>query len=705
MPGLVARIRTYGAGAGQGLKTFSGMSYLKDVPRRAWAVVEELPATVPIGVAAFGSVAMCCLVLGRFYTWLVLPLGLLAAYAAMRYTQRVSRRVKRPGSPKERRALDRIVVLGILLWLFGNIPFASQQIFTDRDPATYAVAGAWLVNHDNLHITKNPAFGSIPQIAPGSGSGFGVDLNNPIGIYAQGEHLLPALLGLAGRLAGYQAMLRLNILFGATALLAVYGFGRLIMKPRWAAIAIAALSISLPLIYFARDTYTEPLALTFIFSCLMFLWYAYQTRRLGTWLLAGVALGATSLARIDAFVTVAAVEAALVIKFCLASKKEQAAQLRGIALLAVSTALLGTLAWLDLTRLSSGYYNNLRPLYWMQLYVVFAGAVIGTGVVVIHQKTNFIAYLNRGTRRWRSTLLTILLSLFWLCLAVRPFFYLKQMLRGPDTPLGDFTTLAPYWVLWYLPALTILAFVSLFWTWDRVLRGKMLDLLPLLLVVSAECALYFIRPSITPDQIWAARRFLPVVFPGFALLGCLLLARLYDLKWLAIYKQKINTQVVVSSAATLAVISPLFVSYPFIPGRVYASQLTQVEAVCNNIPSNAAVVWVGATQHTMVEPTQAFCGVPAFATTVTDGPTLQPLLVQLAAIGKSQHREVIIAISSGDLDELPVQDQGSMQAVSTITYSSIQQVYDKFPRYRNTTTQTVMLGKLNDSGEVVSIDN
>lgn len=190
--------------------------------------VRSLPAVAPVGLTTFGVVTVALLMLNQFYLLLLLLLGVPIAALGMWLAFRLTS----PESEQSRQPLitDFVAVLGIILWAIINIPFSAQHILTDRDPATYAVAGAWLATHHDLHIPVPAAFASLPNMTAVS-FGFNLSALQPREIYAQGAHLLPALLGVSGKIFGQAAMLHFNVLFGAVALLAFYGFARQVLKP------------------------------------------------------------------------------------------------------------------------------------------------------------------------------------------------------------------------------------------------------------------------------------------------------------------------------------------------------------------------------------------------------------------------------------------------------------------------------------------
>ena len=81
------------------------------------------------------------------------------------------------------------------------------------------------------------------------------------------------------------------------------------------------------------------------------------------------------------------------------------------------------------------------------------------------------------------------------------------------------------WLGWYLGPLTlVLAVAGTALLMRRSIVGWRPEVLVLLATLGIPALLYLIRPAITPDHIWAMRRFLPAVIPAALLMAELLVA-------------------------------------------------------------------------------------------------------------------------------------------------------------------------------------
>jgi 4-amino-4-deoxy-L-arabinose transferase-like glycosyltransferase len=596
-----------------------------------------------------------------------------------------------------------LVLAGVLLWAGLSLPFTSEHIFTDRDPATYNNAAFWLVEHDDLRIPKPELADELEPFGVEARSlGFHQSLINENEIYAQGAHLLPALQALGGRALGFEGALKVNVLIGAVALLAFYGFAQLFVRPRWAAAGTAILAASLPFLVFTRDAYTEPLAMAFLFGGLSLLYYAIKSQKVALWVLAGLVLGASTLVRVDTLIPLAGILVALILLLAVAKKPERKAYLQGIAALAVTTGLMALLAWLDLTQLSSGYYHDLRGHIMGQFKLLGAVGVAGVAVVVLAWRTNVIRKLDAVTRRWRKPAIWWGLASAFVALASRPLWLTAQRtVEDSGQQVRTFAEFTLYWIGWYVgPVTIVLAFVGLAWLLVKVINGKHRLALPFLGAFSATALLYLIRPSITADQVWATRRFLPIVIPGVILLAVWLLSVLYKKDSLRAFGKSVNARLAVKVLMVIALLSPVAISYPFLTVRNFSPQLEQVNSVCETVPDTALVLWLGESGKLSIQPTQTICGNESLGirTPVTSGEWKE-----VAKIAADNQTRIVVGAFAEDLDALSANDRLAMERVSSADIIDIEHTYRRFPVKTITTPREVWLGELSTDGTIVNL--
>jgi hypothetical protein len=133
-----------------------------------------------------------------------------------------------------------------------------------------------------------------------------------------------------------------------------------------------------------------------------------------------------------------------------------------------------------------------------------------------------------------------------------------------------------------------------------------------LIVFGTMSALYLWRQSITPDQIWAMRRFLPVTLPGLAVGAAV------AVDWLWRDGRPRARLAARAGAVVLAVgvvASPLAALLPVRAESTDVGLLGVVNVVCDRLPADAAVVITSESALSLdfAQTVRAFCDVPAFA--------------------------------------------------------------------------------------------
>lgn len=650
--------------------------------------VDFLPIGLPSALAGFSLVAVLLLVLNDFRTYLVWPIGLFVAGLTTFFTARHFQ-IDAPGDKYEQRLCVSLLLIGVALWTIGNSYFTSQHIFTNRDPATYAVAGEWLVSHDSIKMAAHNAFPGVHQIIPNS-AGFAYNKSGNF-IEAQGNHLLPALLGLGGRIVGHSNLLKLNVLFGGMAILAFYGFTRLIVRPRWALLASVGLAASLPLIYFSRDTYTEPLSATFTFSALALLWIAVKTQRSGMFAMAGLVAGAGALTRIDAYLYLAALTAFAIIYWLLGPANTQLKRLKCTLTLIMAGMAGGILGWIDITTLSNAYYHNKRKEILAEIALIAFIAIIGVIARFLQKYTNFWRWVEDKAKERITSAFSWIIALTILLLLLHPLWY------------HSYSSLAAWWLVWYIGPVSALASVAGFIIMGREFTKELrVQLLAPLIAIGSVATFYLYRPSIASDQIWASRRLVPVILPGALLFSAVALQYLYQQGTLKKLKN-IKGRTLSIIGATMLVAGPLSVSWISINWR-FTTQLGVMEKVCHLLPPNAAVVWVGSASRQMVEPTSVFCNRPtmAYARKGNVTPT-QASLAEAAKIARKNGYTPILGSFGSDADSTLLNVPTRLTTAVTFSYKQLEQSFAHPPTKYNIFADSFKLGLIRDNGTVVPL--
>lgn len=661
---------------------------------RSARLIAGLPLTLPFALAVLVCGGIVLLLLGQFSSGWLLADVLLAIVAGV-FMQHVL--LRRGVLDTSHRAIgyDALVLVGVVVWVGCNLPFASQHLFTNRDPATYNNAAIWLTNHRSLEIQKPAVLAKLdmPELTAES-LGFATDPSKPNVIDAQGEHALPVVLAMAGRVAGIGAMFRLNIAIGGIALLASYGFSRVYIRREWALMATVLLASALPMLFAARDAYTEPLTLTFLFAGMSMAAYAYRSASAKLWVSAGIVLGSAALARIDAFVTYAGIFLGLSLLLA-ATKERRRTRTAGAGMFVMAAIAVSLLGLLDVALLSRPYFDGQSRYIYPELVLTGAVLVIGCVGILLAWRTRFMAMLDVLTKRWRNKALVYGAVAFFVYLASRPFWFVgyERLPGGAMSP--TFAEQTINWLWWYLgPVAVVLAAVGCILLVLRLFKGRDIETMPFFFGFVATALLYIVHPSITGDQPWATRRFLPMVYPGVVFLTGWFVQQLLEHRTLTWRGKTYPTNVVVAVLVTLSVVGPLFVTYPFTFRRLYIPEYDQVKAICAADPQQEPIVWVGESRNFSIQPTRSVCGIDSLGLVAAGGADTSAALTQLAARAAATNTPVLIGFFGDDATTLPLAKTAGMYEVRSISYHEIDHSYKRPPRNVITLTRTIMLGRV-----------
>lgn len=684
-----------------------------DKPKVFWRFIGVAPLALPAASATFGAVALLLVLLGQFRAEFIWPLGLAASLVAAWLVYRYDD-VERPGSLKERRWCDVLIIVGVLAWIGFNAGYASQHIFTDRDPAIYSVTGAWLSSHDNLDIETTQIFGESTELRSGSSGFYTLEEDNRI--YPHGTHMLPAMLGAVGKIFNEVDIFKLNVVFGGLALLSFYAFARLFIRPRWGLVAVGVMALSLPMLYFSRDMYTEPLMATFIFGSLALLLAAQKSRHRILWLLAGVLAGAAVATRIDASLNIVALVLFAAVVLMLSKKGDRRENAINVSLFAVGTAAVSLVGLFDALELSTPYYMGHVKYLSQVLYVIVAALILGAAAVLIAWRTKLLNRLDAATRSWRGFAVFALIVLAMAALASRPLWFVDyggaQFEIVPELQAAAGQTIIPRtyaeqtvnWLVWYvgLPVV-VLGVVGFAAVAARVVSGRNLFLAAGVLVIGSTAFLYLFSPTITPDQIWASRRFLPVVMPGLAIFAAYALDRFSGrfLKWWP------HGRLLSVGLALVVLAAPLLASWPVLRHSEKA-QYSSIRQVCDLLPDNAAVLWIGKARLEAVQPTRTFCGVPSMGyvedSDFYDSKSGSEVLASAAANARAKDYVPIVGVY-GSQAILIDENERKLMAVVDFSYGVLEQTLTRPPRNVLLVENSILLAAISNDGSLSRIDN
>jgi hypothetical protein len=562
-------------------------------------------------------------------TWLVLGMALwIASRPARRATtpSTTTRRATTPSTPSPstpspstttpwiRGGAVTIALATVVL----NGAFPGEHMQTGRDGGTYTATAGWIASDGGLLInTYVPPFDDPTELGYDAAGFHQMEPNGPL--YAQFMHAFPAIMATVDLAAGLPWMVRINALLGGLALLAFYAFGERVTRPWAALLAQVALAANLVFIYFTRAPFSELLTMSMLFFGLWALDQAVEQRDRTTGFLAGLLMGGAFVARLDGLVAVLMVVVALLPPMV-------GGRLRRVAPAALlGIGVSGAFALIDLF-VFSPYYVELHVQFLVPLAAGFVAAGLLALVVRTAPGRAVVRTIMRNRRQVAIALALVIVAAGVLVYFVRPGFDVASWDR--TTPIGGlqqvegqdvdeartYAEQSALWLGWYLGgpglAIAVLGWAGLI---HHAVARRITRLAPFLLAVSGLITLYIWMPSITPDHIWADRRFLPVIIPGLVLCGAWVLDRAWQLA--APRPWRVPAQSLLALATLLFLAGPLRMSVPLASLHEQAGMAGDVADACERLGDDAAILLLdepaGVMHHRMTQPLRAHCGIPA----------------------------------------------------------------------------------------------
>lgn len=495
------------------------------------AALVSLPDRLMTWFLTVSVVVSISLLIGQFRPTLVAP----AALIALIFTRKMV-----PQSLQVNRAAvagGGAAMLLAMSWYVVQRGYTAEMIGLDRDPAQYTLSALYLVHHTSPDVALDPDLPALAAKVPGLLTDFLMGNSGAVN-HIQGNDLLPGLLAVSGWAHGTAGVLTGNVAIGALALLSVYALARRILGPLWGLAPMLLLAVTMPVAAFSRMPYTEPTALIFVCGMLVSLWVAIDRRSLRLYGLAGLFAGATMMARIDGGLTMVAALAALALLAISAVSPTRRREGR-LAMLVFTWGALpsAALGWLDLAVHSPKYLSGLSGELYPVLAAVPVVLLLGLGASWIRPLTLPLARWMVGHRKALAVTAGIIVGLGCLVMVTRPLWLVNHFVKNRDG--GDYVgsvaarqsseglpidgtrsydEMTVSWLAWYLgwPVL-IAALVGAVLAAATFCRRRDPRLLVMWVVPVLVGAVYLNKIAITPDQIWALRRLLPVVIPMTAI--------------------------------------------------------------------------------------------------------------------------------------------------------------------------------------------
>jgi hypothetical protein len=507
-------------------------------------------------------------------------------------------------------------------WFAMNLPYLSQYVVVTRDPGFLTLEGFWLTHHASPDLPVDAATRAVATLPGVAANAQAYDVAGSH-LHVQGAKLVPGLLASVGWVLGDHGVQVASLLIGVLALWAVYAFARRVVGPLWALVPMVALAASVPFAAFTRSAYTEPTTIVLVFAGLTVAWSACTARSARQLALAGALTGSAALARVDSTAQVIGLVAALgIAAACAWDLSGNRWLLRGFH----AATLLGTLGVLlglaDLAWHSPTYLTD-HASQTTQLdaaLVVVIGATLALQLPrVRHRVRAFVLVRRRGLALSAASAVVVLAAF----LASRPLWLVErhsaldsgvassvaqwQAQEGAAIdPARTYDEHSVTWLSWYFGwPLVVLGFAGLALAAHRAVSRRDPRYLVLLGVVGAPSALYLWQISITPDQIWAMRRFLPVTIPGLLIAATIVLATLWRTRsrWL---------RAAVAVVTVVVVVWPAFTWGSLFTVREQGGRLDEGRAICRAVDGHPVVLVSAPPPY--LPTVRSLCGVDAVRT-------------------------------------------------------------------------------------------
>lgn len=586
------------AGAGEG----SGATWRT----ATWRLLDELPDLVPAAVAGFTVVAVAAMLLSAFRPWVVLPLGLASAIALAWMARSATSATRQPPTGRWWSA-GALVLAGASTAVNGLL--SSQWLMVARDPGFLQVTAKWLSEHSSLRMSTDlAAFGGfIAQTSDVPGFyAVGKDA-----VEAQGMHALPAFLASLGWVGDDRLLLSGNAVLGGAFVLALFALARRLAGGGPALVVAAALAASMPFIAFARSPYTEPGSAAVTVGGLALLVGAIRRPSTRAYAVAGVVFGSAPLWRVDAFTNVIAVP--LLVAVLLVAGWATAKQ---VVAFVVPQVLLGGLALVDLYVWAGRYGPDLRAQIRQIGLAVLASAIASVVLWAVLRLRPSIIGAYRTLAATLGTLALIGCIALFVFLVSRPLWMVYRhnarsagivaaFQRGSGLAPDGSRSYEEYtlnWIAWYFGwVMVAVGAVGVCLLTRRAVAGNGRGAFALLALAAPQFLLYMNRMSIFPDQIWAMRRFLPVVIPLLLVGAAVAIAALWSRGPAGRAGAVVVSAAIVgmSTAATL----------PVVRDRQWIGTLGQVEQVCDAVGDDSAVL-LDDSSSAFAQSLRAWCNVP-----------------------------------------------------------------------------------------------
>lgn len=404
--------------------------------------------------------------------------------------------------------------------------FPKESIFNERDEGIYVQHALHLsqTGHSSLDmqaygLADNPFILAIER---------GLVPDVP-GIYPTGAHWIfqfssatSTWMALLNAQFGVGGLYRFNALIGVLTGLSFFFLARRCLpagQRHWAIAALALYVFNPSQVWISRNTLSEPFCAWFAMTGLLALSTALGTGKRTYAAIGGILIGMTVFVRIDAVVFPLALAVAWCIALWLGRRDASRAGPFDTAMMACAVMSLLALTYyaVFVTPYARGLMNLLIP--------VGIGTLAFIILAVVLRSVSDFRFPPTLANPTRAVLIVSAIAVFvyamWLRPYVQPYSLIESKLVPQLNGTRDYSELALYNVSAYLALPTVLAAcVGLLWNLNLAIQRRLTpSRLMIFVFLLIPTVIYLWRPMVSPDHIWASRRWVPTVFTTVVLLA------------------------------------------------------------------------------------------------------------------------------------------------------------------------------------------
>jgi hypothetical protein len=616
---------------------------------RRGRALDAIPDVIAISGVAVVIGASLCATLGVFYA----PVLVIAVLALLAVGFRALP-VGVAGSLGSR-LVSLALVVGSIIWAIVQSNFLTEALVASRDPGVYLLQGVWLADHGALDIPVDGAAelatgvqGATPAIGPWYNDGRQA-------ILLQGGLGTPAIVGIGRLVGGLGGALGANVVVGAFALIALYAASRRLVGPYWGVFPSVVLAVSMPMASFTRAPYSEILVLLLFSVFLVFLASALSRLAKRDFVATGIVLGSTLFVRVDSAIAILGAILMFAVLAFVVSDEARRRQLVALyryfwipASVVIVAAMVGYVAH------APGYVKELGLETVALVGLTLAAAVAVQLFLARAVARDWSVFAHRQRIGLIATISVVVLFAYW---ASRPLWLISRLMYKPAYQAAvasyqraeglaidgarSYEEQTLYWTVWYFGLVLLLAAIAgIVLAVRRGFLGGNPTLFVLVGTTLVVCLLYFDVVRITPDQIWAYRRFMPFVVPGFLIAAAAAFA--------AISKRSRAIAAIATLIAVTVVAQAALVLYPMFSVKDHVGQRAETAAACEAIHADTVVLLSTAGPSNFALTLRVMCNVQVVTVYPKVGETFTDIPASLAAIKQRMNGRDLDVITFDD---------------------------------------------------------